>query len=158
MVQQIVTEALDDVEPRGEMEVMSEFAMVVPMRVICGLLGIPDTDWEMLMDWTPDFLRMFVPDANDPEGIELCHQACANFIDYLGRLVIDTRESPTDNLTSYLVAWRAGDRLSRDECLIATLRGVLTAGFETPWGLIGSMVLGLLQNPEQIALLRANPV
>jgi len=127
------------------------------MRVICGLLGIPDTDWEMLMDWTPDFLRMFVPDANDPEGIELCHQACANFIDYLGRLVDRHKESPTDNLTSYLVAVEeAGDRLSRDE-LIATLRGLLTAGFETTMGLIGSMVLGLLQNPGQIALLRANP-
>ena len=157
MVERVVTEALDAVQPQGEMEVMSEFAMVVPMRVICGLLGIPDEDWQMLMDWTPDLLRMFVPDANDEEGIELCHRSCANFIEYLGGLVDRHRESPTDNLTSRLVALEeAGDRLSRDE-LIATLRGLLTAGFETTMGLIGSMVLGLLQNPEQMALLRASP-
>ena len=156
VVEAIVTEALDAVEPRGEMEVMSEFAMVVPMRVICGLLGIPDEDWGMLMDWTPDFLRMFIPDANDAEGIALCHQACANFIDYLGDLVDRHRQAPTDNLTSRLVAVEeAGDRLSRDE-LIATLRGLLTAGFETTMGLIGSMVLGLLQNPRQLAALRAS--
>ncbi len=157
VVERIVTEALDAVEPRGEMEVMSEFAMVVPMRVICGLLGIPDEDWEMLMEWTPDFLRMFIPDANDAEGIARCHRACANFIDYLGALVDRHRQSPTDNLTSRLVAVEdASDRLSRDE-LIATLRGLLTAGFETTMGLIGSMVLGLLQNPDQMAALRANP-
>jgi hypothetical protein len=157
LVEQTVTEALDAVEPRGEMEVMAEFAMVVPMRVICRLLGIPDADWEMLMEWTPDFLRMFVPDANDEEGIELCHRACANFIEYLGALVDRHRESPTDNLTSHLVALEeAGDRLSRDE-LIATLRGLLTAGFETTMGLIGSMVLGLLQNPDQMAMLRSSP-
>lgn len=157
VVEQIVTEALDAVEHRGEMEVMSEFAMVVPMRVICGLLGIPDTDWDLLMEWTPDLLRMFVPDANDEEGIELCHRACANFIDYLGSLVDRHRESPTDNLTSHLVALEeAGDRLSRDE-LISTLRGLITAGFETTMGLIGSMVLGLLQHPDQMALLRSSP-
>ncbi len=157
MVERVVTEALDAVQPRGEMEVMSEFAMVVPMRVICGLLGIPDEDWQILMDWTPDLLRMFVPDANDEEGIELCHRSCANFIEYLGCLVDRHRESPTDNLTSRLVALEeVGDRLSRDE-LIATLRGLLTAGFETTMGLIGSMVLGLLQNPDQMAMLRASP-
>lgn len=157
MVERIVTDALDAVAPRGRMEVMSEFAMVVPMRVICGLLGIPDEDWGMLMEWTPDFLRMFIPDANDAEGIELCHRACGNFIDYLGTLVDRHRESPTDNLTSSLVAVEeAGDRLSRDE-LIATLRGLLTAGFETTMGLIGSMVLGLLQNPDQMATLRSSP-
>lgn len=157
MVERVVAEALDAVQARGEMEVMSEFAMVVPMRVICGLLGIPDEDWGMLMEWTPDFLRMFIPDANDAEGIELCHRACGNFIEYLGGLVDRHRESPTDNLTSRLVAVEeAGDRLSRDE-LIATLRGLLTAGFETTMGLIGSMVLGLLQNPEQMALLRSSP-
>lgn len=157
MVEQIVAEALDAVAPRGEMEVMSEFAMVVPMRVICGLLGIPDHDWDLLMEWTPDLLRMFIPDANDEEGIELCHAACANFIDYLGDLVDRHRESPGNNLTSHLVALEEeGDRLSRDE-LIATLRGLITAGFETTMGLIGSMVLGLLQNPEQMALLRASP-
>ena len=157
MVERIVTEALDAVEPRGEMEVMSDFAMVVPMRVICGLLGIPDQDWQMLMDWTPDLLRMFVPDANDEEGIELCHRSCAKFIEYLGALVDRHREFPTDNLTSRLVALEeVGDRLSRDE-LIATLRGLLTAGFETTMGLIGSMVLGLLLNPEQMAALRSSP-
>ena len=157
VVEQIVTETLDAVAPRGEMEVMSEFAMVVPMRVICGLLGIPDTDWDLLMEWTPDLLRMFVPDANDEEGIELCHRACANFIEYLGALVDRHRDSPTGNLTSHLVALEeAGDRLSRDE-LIATLRGLITAGFETTMGLIGSMVLGLLQNPDQMALLRSSP-
>lgn len=157
VVERIVTEALDAVEPRREMEVMSQFAMVVPMRVICGLLGIPDEDWGMLMEWTPDLLRMFIPDANDEEGIELCHRACANFIEYLGALVDRHRESPTDNLTSHLVALEeVGARLSRDE-LIATLRGLLTAGFETTMGLIGSMVLGLLQNPEQMELLRGSP-
>lgn len=85
------------------------------------------------------------------------HRSCANFIEYLGALVDRHRESPTDNLTSHLVALEeAGDRLSRDE-LIATLRGLITAGFQATMGLIGSMVLGLLQSPDQMALLRSRP-
>ena len=153
-VVRVVTEALDAVADRDEMEVMSEFAMIVPMRVICGLLGIPDEDWALLMGWTPDLLRMFVPEASDAEGLERCQTACQHFFDYLGDLVDRHRDAPVENITSMLVAAETdGDRLSRDE-LMAMLRGLITAGFETTMGLIGSTVLGLLQHPDQLALVR----
>ncbi len=157
VVEQIVTEALDAGGAPGRDGGDVGVRHGGPHAGDLWALGIPDTDWDLLMEWTPDLLRMFVPDANDEEGIELCHRACANFIEYLGALVDRHRESPTDNLTSHLVALEeAGDRLSRDE-LISTLRGLITAGFETTMGLIGSMVLGLLQNPDQMTLLRSSP-
>jgi cytochrome P450 len=156
-IQEIVNEALDEAADRGELEVMSEFALVVPMRVICGMLGIPEHDWDMLSSWTPDFLRMFVPSANTEEEMERCHRACQNFIDYFSTLVEHRRSEPAEDITSALVHAEEGtDRLSHDE-LVSTLRGLLTAGFETTMSTIGGAVFCLIKQPDQLDKLLAQP-
>ena len=93
-VERIVGDALTR---RREMEVMGEFAKVVPVQVICGMLGVPHADWDLLTSWTPDMFRMFAPDANDAEEIRLCQQTCQNFFGYFGS-VIDDRQHGKDSV------------------------------------------------------------
>ena len=86
-----VGDCLDAMLSRGDADADSDavkdLAFEVPLRVICGMLGIPEADRASMLEWTPDFFRIFVPSANDADGIAACHRACQNFIDYLGEQI-----------------------------------------------------------------------
>jgi cytochrome P450 len=156
-IERVVDDAIDAAAERGEMDAVGELAFVVPLRVICGMLGIPESDRTMLLEWTPDFFRIFLPAANDEAGIAACHESCQHFIDYLTEGIEQRRRQPHDDIFSGLVAAEEeGDRLSRDE-LVATVLSLLTGGFDTTMGMIGAGVYTLAQQPEQFARLRQAP-
>ncbi|CAJ1585664.1 cytochrome P450 [[Mycobacterium] wendilense] len=156
-VDQVVSESLDTMLAAGEVDAITELAFTVPLRVICGMLGVPEADRAQMMAWTPDFFRIFLPQANDPDGIAACHQACQNFIDYLSDQIEYRRRTPADDIFSALVsAEDEGDRLDRDE-LVATVLSLLTGGFDTTMGMISAGLYGLAKQPEQLEALRADP-
>jgi cytochrome P450 len=79
------------------------------------------------------------------------------FIRYLRRFFKVRRRGPRDDLASALIeADEAGDKLSEDE-LLAMVFLLLIAGHETTVNLIGSGVLALLEHPDQMEKLRAEP-
>jgi cytochrome P450 len=74
----------------------------------------------------------------------------------LRRLISDKQRHPgTDLLTGLIEARYGGDQLSDDELLTMAYLLIL-AGYETTVNLIASAVLALLQNPSQLAALRAD--
>ncbi|THD00668.1 hypothetical protein B1810_23580, partial [Panacagrimonas perspica] len=156
-IETVVDEALDAVEARAEMEAVTELAFVVPLRVICGFLGIPAADRMRLLEWTPDFFRIFLPAANDAEGIAACHRACQNYIDYISELIAYRRAHPADDLfTALIQAEEIGQRLSPDE-LVSTVLSLLTGGFDTTMGMIAAGLYTLGRQPDQFERLRADP-
>jgi cytochrome P450 len=79
------------------------------------------------------------------------------FTDYLRQMFEEKRKHPKDDLISALVrAEEAGDKLSEDE-LLGMVFLLLVAGHETTVNLIGNGVLALLQHPEQLEKLKADP-
>jgi cytochrome P450 len=79
------------------------------------------------------------------------------FIRYLRGFFKVRRRDPRDDLASALIqAEEAGDKLSEDE-LLAMVFLLLVAGHETTVNLIGNGMLGLLEHPEQMERLRADP-
>jgi cytochrome P450 len=139
------------------MDAVTELAFVVPLRVICGFLGIPAADRARLLEWTPDFFRIFLPVANDAAGIAACHRACENYIGYLSELIAYRRARPSDDLFSALIhAEEIGERLSHDE-LIATVLSLLTGGFDTTMGMIAAGIYALASEPGQWQALCAEP-
>ena len=78
------------------------------------------------------------------------------FVAYLGDCS-RRRAAPADDLVSALLAARdQGDALSEEE-VFGTVVLLIVAGHETTVGLIGNAVVNLLSNPEQLALVRADP-
>jgi len=79
------------------------------------------------------------------------------FIRYLRRFFRVRRSDPRDDLVSGLIqAEEAGDKLSEDE-LLAMVFLLLIAGHETTVNLIGTGVLALVENPDEMEKLRLNP-
>ncbi|MCI3277296.1 cytochrome P450 family protein [Streptomyces cylindrosporus] len=143
---------LDALGPHGTADLVASYAAPLPITVICDLLGIPDEHRMDFRVWTD---TLVAPDPAAPPGT--AKEAVVAMLGYLTRLLADKRRQPADDLLSDLIAVRdEGDRLSEDE-LMSLAFLILFAGYENTVQLIGNAVLALLQHPDQLAALRADP-
>ncbi|HVO80573.1 MAG TPA: cytochrome P450 [Terriglobales bacterium] len=151
-IQGIADHLIDAVAPTGAMDLVRAYALPLPLTVIAELLGIPGQDRDRFHRWskalvkTPTKLNMVV-----------ALPSLMAFMRYLRRLFRQLRRAPQDGLLTALVqVEEAGDRLSEDE-LLAMAFLLLIAGHETTVNLISSGTLALLQHPDELERLRADP-
>jgi cytochrome P450 len=157
-IQDVVDGLLDAVAPRGRMEVIADLAYPLPATIICELLGVPVAERDVFQGWARDLAPVldFVG-ALDDETVSRMEAAAAPFVSYIRGLIDRRRREPGDDLLTALIEARdAGDRLSDDELLAATML-VLGAGFETTMNLIGNGTYLLLAHPEQLRKVRDDP-
>ena len=158
-IQEIVDQLLDRAEAKGSLEVIEDFAYLVPVQVICEMLGVPVKDHETFKDWSRELARSLDPEEFLPQDVlDRRQRAIDSFGEYFGGLVAEHRQHPRDDLLSALIAAEeeAGDKLTELE-LLATCILLFVAGHETTVNLIGNGTLALLRHPDQLALLRADP-
>lgn len=140
-VQEIATELLDGLAGRGSADLMADFALPLPLIVICELLGVPVEDRRKFHRWSQAFLS-----NSSNLRMALALPRMFAFVRYLRRLFDERRADPRDDLVSALAqAEDRGDRLNDHE-LVAMAILLLIAGHETTVNLIGSGTLALLQN------------
>jgi cytochrome P450 len=152
MITGIVASVFDALRGRDSIDFVREVALPIPMRVICGVLGVPESDWPMLESWTPDFLRIFQPDAIDAATLTRVDAASGNFIAYFTRLLESRLREPREDLVSEF-AHHDDEPVWIDE-LVAALRGLLTAGFETTAATLSATALCASRDPELLAVMR----
>ncbi|MFB9234654.1 cytochrome P450 [Plantactinospora siamensis] len=152
-----VDDLLDKIVPRGEADLMADFAIPLPMTVICDLLGIPPADRDGVLDWT-QVIRTSGSSRRSPEEERAAVQEVQlRLHHYLAELVQAKREQPADDLISALIeACDQSGRLSERE-LVTTTFLLLFAGHQTTADFLGNAVVALLTHPEQIDRLRADP-
>jgi cytochrome P450 len=157
-VEEVVDQLLDRVMAAREMEVSRDFAFPVPRTIIGAMIGIPDEDIDGLMPWTHDLMDLLGGALNTAERIAHARRSHDEMTAYYRELIEDRRRRPVEGeiLSSLVQAHEAGDRLSMDE-LVSMIALLTVGGYETTAQLITNGTLLLLQNPEQLALLRSNP-
>ncbi|MCA1655424.1 MAG: cytochrome P450, partial [Pseudonocardiaceae bacterium] len=95
--------------------------------------------------------------VTDPELLAAIGDAQVELYAMMREIIAWKRDNPADDLlTALLAAEEDGDQLSDDE-LVAQVLLLYVAGHETTVNLIGNGVVALLRNPDQLALLRAQP-
>jgi cytochrome P450 len=143
----------------GQMEVVSQLAYPLPVRIISELLGVPVEDHPRFAGWSARLAHSLQPDFGlDPAAAKAKAEAAAvagdEFAVYFRELIASRRAQPAGDLLSEMIAAEDdGERLTENE-LIATCILLLVAGHETTVGLISNAVLALLRHPDQLALLR----
>jgi cytochrome P450 len=148
----IAQKLLEAVRARGSMDLLDSFAFPLPITVIAELLGIPVEDQDQFRAWTNVILNP--PTDGNFEPIQ---KVGRQFLQYFQGMVERRRAEPRDDLlTALMAAEEQGDRLSPTE-LMSMLFLLLVAGHETTVNLIGNGIWALLQHPEQLERLRANP-
>lgn len=144
---------LDTLGTRSHIDLVREYALPIPTTVIAEMLGVPARDRHKFHRWTKAIVSA---DLFGWRRFLIVPHVWA-FLRYIRRLIAVKRAAPHDDrLTALVGAEEAGDRLSEDE-LVGMAFLLLVAGHETTVNLIGNGVLALLEYPDQMDRLRAEP-
>ncbi|MDP9793378.1 cytochrome P450 [Catenuloplanes nepalensis] len=144
MITQAVHEIIDDVLPRGRMDMVADLAVPLPFNAICALVAVPAGDRERLLSWSNDVAVAFGNARLTAEEKAATDRGIRGMAEYFDTL-IDRPEA----------LLRAGD-LDRDEAVANTIL-LLLAGHETTTHFLGNALLALLRNPGQIPALTEDP-
>jgi len=153
-VREICKKIIDNVAKRGECDFVKDIAAELPLQVIAELMGIPLEEREMVFDWSNRLIGF-----DDPEfqtSMEDGKMAAAEMYVYANQLAEARRTNPKDDLTSILMnAEVEGEHLNELEYDLFFLL-LAVAGNETTRNLISQGMLKLIENPGELARLRAD--
>lgn len=159
-VQEIADQLLDQAVARNasheagtrQMDFVAEFGFPLPIIVIAEMLGVPVEHREQLRVWSSAIFEGISGDKSDETARRL-----DEFIAYTRDLIESKRKQPGEDLISQLVlVEEAGSRLDEQE-LLSMVVLLIFAGHETTASLLGNGLLTLLQHPDQLAQLQADP-
>jgi cytochrome P450 len=143
----------------GTFDFVKEVATPLPLKVICQMMGIPESDHALVLEQSNIILS-----GGDPELVGTQEEALGLFLtagqtlsELVAKLAAERQAHPTDDLTSALVNADAdGESLTHQE--IGSFFILLcVAGNETTRNAISQGVLALDRNPEQKARWMADP-
>lgn len=157
-IEQLCEQLVDDALAAGEFDLVEKIAYPLPLIIACELIGVPEQAYDQVHRWSQDLARGFDHDYTLPEECLTARSAASRgFMGYFRELLNERRVTPRDDLLSVLSQVEdRGDVLTEQE-LLATCITTFVAGHETTANLIGTGMLRLLRNPDQIQLLRDRP-
>jgi cytochrome P450 len=136
------------VRHRGRGDLVRDVTFPFPVSVIAGMIGLPEERHAAFHRLAIELISVSFDPAR---GIAASRALREMFL----ALLADRRATPRDDLLSVLArAEIDGERLE-DEAIVSFLRLLAPAGAETTYRSTSSLLLGLLQHPEQLAALRA---
>ena len=156
-IRTICTEILDKVCEQGECDFVWDIAAPLPLLLIADMLGFPPSTYDDLLRWSDDLIRGTT--VNDPAAAEAAAHAGLAFREFQLGVIADRRSKPPqDDLVSILCnAEIDGERLD-DESIIQESLLILIGGDETSRHVMTDGMLALLEHPDQMAVLRDDPV
>ncbi|WP_416483230.1 cytochrome P450 [Streptomyces sp. CL12] len=154
----LVDDLLDRALEKQHVDLLSDFAYPLSLRVICGLFALPEDEQPWIRKQTPPIARLLDPPyALADHDMAAAHRAGAGFVAYLHRKINDRRRHPGPDALSALIAEAdsgPGSALTRHSLLPLSAL-LLMAGYETTANIITNGALALLRHPDQLAIARS---
>jgi cytochrome P450 len=164
-IEALVDRLLDRAAKRGELDLIDDFAAVIPIQLIGDLLNLPLDERGPLRAWSLAILGALEPTLN-AQQFESGVRAVEEFKTYLRQHIrreAKTGRSGAGEMLAALISGSefnanapANERLSELE-LIHNCIFLLNAGHETTTNLIGNGIDLLIRHPDALAELRAYP-
>lgn len=155
LVDAIVDEKLAAVERKGRFDLLSEFAIPLPIDVIGAILGVDVGRRGEFRDWSEGVIQILNPFRTAEQGAHLERAGEAIRTHFL-ELMAARRAKPQDDLITDMVRLKADGAELSDSELVSNLIGLLVGGNLTTSDLIGNGVYALLTHPEELAKLKAD--
>ncbi|HET8975616.1 MAG TPA: cytochrome P450 [Solirubrobacterales bacterium] len=142
--------------PDGRLDLVQDVGVHVPAMVIGDMLGAPRDDADQLVDWTNRTTAFedprLVPDLGD------VWRALEEFVPYVNSMIDEREANPTDDLTTaFIQAEVDGERLTHEEVLMFFFL-LMVAGNDSTRAVFTSGIKNLLEDPEQMRLVRSGEV
>ena len=165
-IRQIVTEILDDIAAKGECDFVLDVASLLPLAVICRMMGVEKSDWRLIFQLTNKVLGGGDPEYQTDVPMEqrgtmaaartTIVSGFAGMMQFWSALLADRRKQRRDDLVSLLAdAEIEGEALSDADILWFSIL-LIVAGNETTRNAISGGLLAFCQHPEERARLQAD--
>lgn len=151
----VAHELVDKLADRRTCDLAQAFAFPLPVRIICRMLDVPESDAPELGRLTSALVNVFDPQISQADLLEAA-DAFGVLESYFSALIVSRRESNASDLVSlFLRSGSDGDRLSHDE-IIANVILLFIAGHETTSNMLCNTLLALHDHPQELACLKQN--
>ncbi|MEE2662984.1 MAG: cytochrome P450 [Myxococcota bacterium] len=154
-VREIVDQLIDAVADRGACDLVQDLAIPLPVRVIIDLLGFDDERWRDYQQWSE--ITMIA--GGGPRYLtEAVMQAAQEFWARAEETLHERREEPRDDWLSLMLAHADEGPGARDvTAMLSESLLILNGGSDTTRHVLAGGTHALLQHPEQLARLVAEP-
>jgi cytochrome P450 len=155
-VERLASSLIDYALEEGEIDWVHDVAFRLPVAMTCGLMGVPESDWDYMLDLTR---RAAAGDATPLEGDEWNdgRVAHAEILQYYNALVSRRRREPGDDVVSILASAEVGGRPLSDEEVLLNCSNLVVAGNQTTRHATTGCVVTFANHPDQWNRLRATP-
>lgn len=142
----------------GRCDFVNDVALHFPLRVIMTILGVPEEDEPFMLKLTQEIFGRQDPEMiRDPDALAALNAAVEDSFAYFGKLIMERRAAPTDDVASVIANSEIrGEPIEMLEamsyCILAAF-----AGHDTTSSSISGGMLALIENPEEMAKLKADP-
>jgi cytochrome P450 len=156
-VKSLVGKIFDQLPASGEIDLVSDLAVKIPMAVICEILNLPEEDWDEMLSWGKMAIGGSDPEYQRGTAAETVAYGYRLLYEYGLKQHAARQGCPhSDPITQLSNAQINGGPLKPSEVAHNSVQ-LMLAGFETTRNAFSGGVLALLQNPAQMALLREDP-
>ena len=145
------------VEAGGEIDFYTQVAMRYPLQVILAILGLPESDYDRMLQLTQELFGASDPDMGRGASPEDIDAVLLDFYQYFTGLTADRQANPTDDLATLI----ANGDIDGEPMPVLEQMGyytiVATAGHDTTAASMGEGMHRLAADPAALARLQAEP-
>lgn len=146
----------------GEVDFHNEFSELLPMMVICNILGFPEEDFKQVKAWSFAWAMPYGRGLTEEQEVWVANEHVA-MQRYIHSHLEDRRKHPKDDLITAIVQADFVDpetgekRPLTDEEAIGIIDNTVVGGNETTTFMLTNGMRVLIENPEALAALQADP-
>jgi cytochrome P450 len=145
----VIRRIVDEFKARGEAELVQAFTVRYPFEILYAQLGLPENELAVFRRLSAGLMCTLIDHAH-------ANEASVKMGAYFARLIAERRGRQGDDFISMLVNAEVHGEQLPDEITISFLRQLMNAAGDTTYRSTGSLLVGLLENPEQLAAVRAD--
>ncbi|WP_206795420.1 cytochrome P450 [Amycolatopsis sp. MtRt-6] len=141
---------IDALEDREQVDAVVEYAQRIPTHVMAGMLGFPEEDERLLLEFATSSLERANVSADERSA------RTQRRLDYLLAQIHDHVDNPRDDLTTRLIEADLDGRKLDPLHISGTLSSLMIAGIDTTWSAIGVSLWHLARTPaDRVRLVSA---
>jgi len=156
-VTEIAAGLIDEMAKRRSGDFMTDFAQPFPAAVIATMFGVPATDLSAFVSWSDDIVLFAGSLRPTLEVARAAQHGLLSMTEFFRELLPERRANPGDDVISLLIGVRENGEQLTDEQVLANCAQLIVAGHETTRNLAANGLWTLLNHPDQLEKLKADP-